>query len=272
MKRLIVIFFVLFGINSFSQSGYYYLRDVDQAPRLPGCKYNAQNDHSCFIKQMNKYISDRVGLVFDQNNKPVTGKVKVFLVFEESGNLLVKTVRSSSKLLSENATAIFKDFLPFTPAVKGGKPVPMLMICPINFTTADISHRVFSVKEVSPPQKKRYKNDKSYDELKKLFDHSMYKDFFSSSKLKGHLVATDTYLYKFSFEIDTAGKVHDFKDLIRPGSEDEQYLNKKTLHHKGFLIPATLDDIPVRLRDTLKLVLKRRMMQQTEKTREVIVN
>jgi hypothetical protein len=265
-----LLFFV--SVQLYSQSDQLnYLKDVDNSPVLQWCQSGQNHDKQCFLNTLNEYVSERVILPFDENKNPVEGKVKVFLIFDKSGKLIVKAIRTSNKTLKESAATVFRDFAHFTPAVKDGKNVSMFMIYPINYTFSAGPDTVYSIDEVTLPQLKKYKKHKTPEEIKKLNHHYIFSQFLKSQKLKGHLIDLNTCEYKFSFEIDSTGSICNFVDLVVPGSDDEKYLNKKATKRKGFSIPPKIGSIPVTVRDTIEFVTKNIAIHRTEtRLREVI--
>lgn len=252
MKYLIFIF--LF-INSFTyaQENIFYIKDVDKAPTLNVCPSNLKHNKDCFLNALNSYVSDRLILPFDSLNNPIEGKVKAYLLFDKTGELKIKTVRSKNKTLQKNTQKLFDDFPRFKPAIINDKEVSMILVYPINYTFSTIPNKLYSLNQVKPPQIKNYKKYFSDKDLK-----SKYQDFINSflikANFKGHEVSTGHFALLFSYEIDTIGKVSNFIDLIEPNSKYEKTLNKKALKSKGFLIPATIANYPVILKDTINLM------------------
>ncbi|RUA10790.1 MAG: hypothetical protein DSY82_04360 [Flavobacteriia bacterium] len=272
MKQAALLFFFFLFPEIYAQTDLLYLKDIDQAPVLKDCPSYVRHDKQCFLNTLNGYVAKRIVLPFDENNNPIEGKVKVYLIFDKSGKLIVKAVRTSNKTLKESASTVFEDFTGFKPAVKEGKSVSMMMVYPVNYTFSGDPDTFFSIDEVTPPQLKNYKDKKTIEELRELYRYHIFSGFIKSTKLKGHLIDDNSRLYKYSFEIDSTGKIYNFKDLLKPGSDGEKYLNRKIAKKKGFLIPPKIGNIPVKIRDTVKMLKKGNAVRRTDgREREVII-
>jgi len=272
MKKISFLFFLIF-FDVFPQTDQMlYLKDVDHAPVLKECRSAVKHDKQCFLNTLNGYVAQRVVLPFDEMNNPIEGKVKVYLVFDKSGKLIVKAVRTQNKTLKESADTVFKGFASFKPAVKDGQNVSMMMVYPINYRFSGNKEGVFSINQVSPPQMKIHKKKRPAEELRKQYHEYVFSKFVENNRIKGHLVSSDARLIKFGFEIDSTGKVDHFKDLVKPGSDDEKYLNKKAVRMKHFLIPPKIGNVPVTIRDTINFVKKGHFVRPETREREVITD
>ncbi len=272
MKQVNLLFFFFLFLEIHAQTNLLYLKDVDEAPMLKDCPSHVRHNKQCFLNTLNGYIAKRIVLPFDEENHPIEGKVKVYLIFDKSGKLIVKAVRTSNKTLKESASTVFKGIADFKPAVKEGKIVSMMMVYPVNYAFSGNTDTFFSIDKVRPPQIKFYNDKKTIEELRELYHHHIFSGFMKSTKLKGHLIDNNSCLYEFSFEIDTTGKIDNFKDLVKPGSDDEKYLNNKIAKKKGFLIPPKIGNIPVKIRDTVKMLKKGNAVRRVNsREREVII-
>ncbi len=84
-----------------AQENIFYIKDVDKAPTLDFCVSNLKHNKDCFLNSLNSYISDRLILSFDSLNNPIEGKVKAYLLFNKTGELKIKTIRSKNKKLQK---------------------------------------------------------------------------------------------------------------------------------------------------------------------------
>lgn len=256
--RIIIIILLLFTLTIYSQEKVEDLSTTDQPPKLEGCLSKNKHDKNCFLTTFQKYVSDRLILPFDSLKNPIEGKVKAYLLFDKDGSLQIKTVRSKNNNLIQNTESLFTNFPSFEPAIKNNNPVSMVLVFPINYTFSADPNKFYSIHEVLPPQLKIYKTKKTPYQLNKIYT-KFITEFIFKSKEMGHHVSDNKYVFNFSFEIDTLGRMNNFKDLFKPNSSYEKYFNKRALK-KGmtFVVPAKIGNKSVKIKDTISLLGVRR--------------
>ena len=121
------------------------------------------------------------------------------------------------------------------------------------FSSTEISDKFYNISEVKPPQVKKYKKEYTHEDLKEKYESFMESQYLKKIKFIGYEIAPKRYYIGFSFEVDTTGKVSNFKDLFEPNSIYQNKLNDKASDGKKFLIPATITKLPVRLLDTIEI-------------------
>ncbi len=252
--RIIIIIFLFINLTIYSQEKAEYLTTIDKAPRLSECLSKDKHDKNCFLATFQKYVSNRLILPFDSLNNPIEGKVKAYLIFDKNGSLQIKTVRSKNNILNKKTESLFSNFPSFEPALKNNKPISMILVYPITYIFSTDPNKFYSIHEVLPPQPKIYKTKKNPYQLNKIYTHFI-NEFFTKSKQQGHYTSKNTYMHSYSFEIDTLGRLGNFKDLIKPNSSYEKYYNKRALKKgKSFVIPAKIGNRAVKIRDSIHLL------------------
>jgi len=121
------------------------------------------------------------------------------------------------------------------------------------FSSTEISDKFYNISEVKPPQVKKYKKEYTHEELKEKYESFMESKYLKKLNFIGYEIAPKRYYIGFSFEIDTTGKISNFKDLVVSNSNYEQELNNKASDGKNFILPALHNDRSVSLKDTTEL-------------------
>lgn len=121
------------------------------------------------------------------------------------------------------------------------------------FSSTEISDKFYNISEVKPPQVKKYKKEYTHEELKEKYESFMESKYLKKLNFIGYEIAPKRYYIGFSFEIDTTGKISNFKDLVVSNSNYEQELNNKASDGKNFILPALHNDRSVSLKDTIEL-------------------
>lgn len=253
MKKFIVLL-LFFNLSIFAQENIEYLNTVDHAPILDNCLLKDKHDKMCFVNSLKEYISNKLILPFDSLNNPVEGKVKAYLIFTKDGTLKIKAIRSKKDILRKQSESLFENFPPFKPAIKNDSSVTMAFVFPISYVFSTNPNKFYSINEVLPPQIKIYRSKKTPYELHKKY-LEFINNFIIKANEKGHYISKNHYGLSFSFEIDTLGRMGNFKDLIKPNSSYEKYFNKRALKKgNAFLIPAKIGNRSVKIKDSIQLM------------------
>ncbi len=253
IKLWMVVFLFLNKSPFFAQNNTVNLNGVTQTPVLSFCQSNTdQHNIDCFRLTLQNYIAERIKLPYDSLNNPIEGKAKAYLLFTKEGSLEIKAIRSKNKVLSNIAYKIFDDFPSFTPASIQDKPVSMSLVLPLNYTFSNKPSQYYSIYEVSPPQLKMYKKEKSNKELRRLYRDAV-STFISRSGYKSHNI-NGKKIISIEFEVDSLGNACNFRDLITSDTNKEKKLNDLALKKLSFKIPANIHGVPVKIKDTIDLL------------------
>jgi len=106
------------------------LQNLDQKPLFNGKAYK---------QAFREYVSQNVRYPIEALQRRISGTVVVQFIIEKDGSVSnAKVIRSASKSLDTEALRVIKESSIWTPGVKDGETVRVLLDCPVTFVNLGV--------------------------------------------------------------------------------------------------------------------------------------
>ena len=137
MKKLLVVFTLLFSTSAFAQEGVSVegnkvtAREV--APVWPGCKGTEAEKKQCFQEKLVQHIKENYKFPRESEGNYIRGKSIVAFEINEKGKVELLKVKGASKALNDEAQRIILAIPPMKPGELAGKPIAVKYAVPFTF-------------------------------------------------------------------------------------------------------------------------------------------
>ena len=136
MKKLLLVFFLFFGINSVAQEGVTVKGNTVTAreipPVWPGCE-KAADKKACFTQQLTQHLKKNYIFPRDEKGEFIRGKALVSFVIDKEGKPQILSVEGPKKALNEEAKRIILSIPQMTPGQMAGEPTEVKYKVPFTF-------------------------------------------------------------------------------------------------------------------------------------------
>jgi hypothetical protein len=140
MKYFLLLLFLLpnfiLSQNNPDSNKIFPLTEVDQSPEFPGCEDNTE---SCNQQKIIEHLLEEIEPSFLQSLSAEESKLFVKIIIDKEGNVRRPMVQSKDDELKNLAIQTLKKLPSFTPAIKEGIAVNVILSLPIQLTGPSVS-------------------------------------------------------------------------------------------------------------------------------------